>query len=371
MLTLRRILSLMIKEFRTLLTDKKSRMVLVVPPLAQILIFGYAASYDLSRIDYALFNEDRGVLSRELLAGFRGSDVFVQTRLISHDSEIAPLVEQKKVLLVLHVPTDFSKNLLNNTPASLQVILDGRNSNTAMVALNYIQSIVLSFNTRWNSRQGRRGPPAILVERAWFNSTLNSHWFIIIGIVALLNLVVTLEVTALSIAREREAGTFDQLLVTPMTPFGILIGKSLPGMIIGMLEATLVIIVIVFWFHVPLRGSLAALYLGLFLFLLSAIGIGLMISSLSTTQQQGLMGAFLFLVPAVILSGFATPIENMPQPVQWLTYCNPMRYFLIIVRSVFLQGASFDLLWSQFWPMALIGISTLSTAAVMFRRKMY
>ena len=368
---LRRILSLMIKEFRTLLTDKKSRMVLVVPPLAQILIFGYAASYDLNRIDYAVFNEDRGVLSRQLLAGFTGSEVFVQARHISHDSEISPLVEQKKVLLVLHIPADFSRNLLSNRTASLQVILDGRNSNTAMVALYYVQSIVLSFNTSWNSRQGRRGPPAILVTRAWFNSTLNSHWFIIIGIVALLNLVVTLEVTALSIAREREAGTFDQLLVTPMTPFEILIGKSLPGMIIGMLEATMVIAIIVFLFHVPLRGSLAALYLGLFLFLLSAIGIGLMISALSTTQQQGLMGAFLFLVPAIILSGFATPIENMPQPVQWLTYCNPMRYFLIIVRSVFLQGASFDLLWSQFWPMALIGISTLSTAAVMFRRRMY
>jgi ABC-2 type transport system permease protein len=371
MLMLRRILSLMIKEFRTLLTDKKSRMVLVVPPLAQILIFGYAASYELSRIDYAVFNEDQGVLSRKLLAGFTGSEVFLQALQISHDSEIAPLVEQKKVLLVLHIPADFSQNLLSNRPASLQVILDGRNSNTAMVALNYVQSIVLSFNTSWNSRQGRRGPPAILVTRAWFNSTLNSHWFIIIGIVALLNLVVTLEVTALSIAREREAGTFDQLLVTPMTPFEILIGKSLPGMIIGVLEATMVIIIIVFWFHVPLRGSLAALYLGLFLFLLSAIGIGLMISALSTTQQQGLMGAFLFLVPAVILSGFATPIENMPEPVQWLTFCNPMRYFLIIVRSVFLQGASFDLLWSQFWPMALIGISTLTAAAAMFRRRMY
>jgi ABC-2 type transport system permease protein len=156
-----------------------------------------------------------------------------------------------------------------------------------------------------------------------------------------------------------------------MTPFEILVGKSLPGLIIAVLEASFIIVIIVFWFHVPLRGSVPALYCGLFLFLLSAIGIGLMISSLSATQQQGLMGAFLFLVPAVILSGFATPIENMPVLVQWLTYLNPMRYFLIIVRSVFLQGASFDLLWSQFWPMGLIGIVTLSTAAVMFRRRMY
>ena len=371
MLMLQRIFSLMIKEFRTLLTDKKSRMVLVVPPVAQIIVFGYAASYDLSRVTFAVFNEDRGVLSRELLAGFEGAPVFADQGAVSHDSEIAPLIEQKKVMLVFHIPATFSEDLLSGRSAPLQVILDGRNSNTAMVALNYVQSVVMSFNSSWNKKLGKRGPPAVLVTRSWFNSTLNSHWFIIIGIVALLNLVVTLEVTALSIAREREAGTFDQLLVTPMTPFEILVGKSLPGLIIGILEASFIIVIIVFWFHVPLRGSLAALYCGLFLFLLSAIGIGLMISSLSATQQQGLMGAFLFLVPAVILSGFATPIENMPELVQWLTYLNPMRYFLIIVRSVFLQGASFDLLWSQFWPMGVIGIVTLSTAAIMFRRRMY
>jgi len=371
MLMLQRILALMIKEFRTLLTDKKSRMVIIVPPIAQIIVFGYAASYDLSRVTFAVFNEDRGVLSRQLLAGFEGSTVFADQGAINHDSEIAPLVEQKKVMLVLHIPPTFSAALLSGKTASMQVIIDGRNSNTAMVVLNYVQSVVLSFNTRWNKKQGKRGPPAVLVQRAWFNNTLNSHWFIITGIVALLNLVVTLEVTALSVAREREAGTFDQLLVTPMTPFEILVGKSLPGLIIGLIEASFIIAIIVFWFHVPLRGSLAVLYCGLFLFLLSAIGIGLMISSLSATQQQGLMGAFLFLVPAVILSGFATPIENMPELVQWLTYLNPMRYFLIVVRSVFLQGASFDLLWPQFWPMALIGIVTLSTAAIMFRRRMY
>jgi ABC-2 type transport system permease protein len=368
---LKRILALMIKEFRTLLTDKKSRMVIIVPPVAQIIVFGYAASYDLSRVSYAVFNEDRGVISRQLLAGFTGSPVFADQGAISSDGEIAPLVEQKKVLLVLHIPPTFSEDLLAGRGTQMQVILDGRNSNTAMVALGYVQSVIMGFNTEWNSRLGRRGPPAVLVQRAWFNRTLNSHWFIITGIVALLNLVVTLEVTALSIAREREAGTFDQLLVTPMTPFEILVGKSLPGLIIGVLEASLIILIIVFWFQVPLRGSLPALYLGLFLFLLSAIGIGLMISALSSTQQQGLMGAFLFLVPAVILSGFATPIENMPEIVQYLTYLNPMRYFLIIVRSVFLQGASFDLLWSQYWPMAVIGVVTLTTAAVMFRKKMY
>ena len=371
MLMLRRIFSLMIKEFRTLLTDKKSRMVIVVPPIVQLLVFGYAASFDLNHISYAVFDEDRGVESRQLLAGFAGSEVFSRYGTIKHDGEITPLLDTGKVLLVLHIGEQFSENLHLGRPAPLQVLLDGRNSNTAMLALNYVQNIVLSFNYNWNRNHGGRGAPAILMQRAWFNKTLDSHWFIIVGIVALLNLVVTLEVTALSVAREREAGTFDQLLVTPMTPFEILVGKSLPGLIIGVFEASFIISLIVLWFHVPLRGSLAALYLGLFIFLLSAIGIGLMISSLSVTQQQGLMGAFLFMVPAVILSGFATPIENMPQLVQWLTYLNPMRYFLVIVRSVFLQGASIDLLWSQYWPMLLIGVTTLTMAAILFRKRMY
>ncbi len=370
-LMLRRIISLTIKEFRTLLTDKKSRMVLIVPPVAQLIVFGYAASFELNHINYVVFNEDRGVESRQLLADFTGSDVFVPYRTINHNAAIAPLLDAGKALLVLHIGPQFSENLHRGIPAPLQIIIDGRNSNTAMLALNYVQDIILSFNANWTARHGGTRPPAVLVQRSWFNVTLDSHWFIIIGIVALLNLVVTLEVTALSVAREREAGTFDQLLVTPMTPFEILVGKSLPGLIIGALEGTFIITLIVLWFHVPLRGSIPALYLGLFIFLLSAIGIGLMISSLSVTQQQGLMGAFLFMVPAVILSGFATPIENMPHFVQVLTYLNPMRYFLIIVRSVFLQGASFSLLWSQYWPMLLIGLASLSAAAILFRKRMY
>ena len=370
-LIFRRILSLTIKEFRTLLTDKKSRMVLIVPPVMQLIVFGYAASFELNHISYAVFNEDRGVESRQLLAGFAGSDVFIPAGSISHDGQIRPLLDTGKVLLVLHLSENFSKNLHLGRPAVLQILIDGRNSNTALLALNYARNIILSFDEQWNRRHGKGHAPAVLVQRAWFNATLNSHWFIIVGIVALLNLVVSLEVTALSIAREREAGTFDQLLVTPMTPFEILVGKSLPGLIIGLLEGTFIISLIVLWFHVPLRGNIATLYAGLFIYLLSAIGIGLMISSLCVTQQQGLMGAFLFLVPAVILSGFATPLENMPEVVQWLTYLNPMRYFLIIVRSVFLQGASFNLLWSQFWPMLLIGISTLTLAALLFRKRMY
>jgi len=368
---LKKIFALMVKEFITILTDKKSRMVLIMPPIAQLIVFGYAASFDLNNVPFAVYNEDPGQASRELVARFDGSRAFRLVETLESDSDIAPEINLKRALLVLHLGPKFSENIRRNQPADIQVILDGRNSNTALIALNYVHSIVMDFNQAWAAGHGHDMPPARLVVRSWFNRTLNSHWFIIPGIVALLTLVVTIEITAMSVAKEREGGTFDQLLVTPMTPLEILIGKSLPGFIIGTLEATFIMFMIVAWFDLPLRGSILAMYVGLFAFLLSAIGIGLMISALSVTQQQGLMGAFLFLVPAVILSGFATPIENMPEFVQAITYLNPMRYFLIIVRSIFLEGASFNLLWSQYWPMALIGVISLATAGIMFRKRMY
>ncbi len=361
----------MIKEFLALLTDKKGRFVVIGPPIIQLIVFGYAANFDLDHVPYAIYNEDPGYVSRELLARVQGSPCFHLVTRIQNDGEIAPLIDTKRVLMVIHVGPNFSEDVLHNRPGDIQIIVDGRNSNTAMLVLNYMRTIVTDFDMRWNSTHGQVVPPARLDIRSWFNPNLDSHWFIVPGIVALLTLVVTTVVTALSVAREREAGTFDQLLVTPMSPLEILIGKALPGFIIGTLEASIAILMVVFWFHVPLRGSISALYFGLFMFLLSATGIGLMISSLAVTQQQGLLGAFLFVVPAVILSGFATPIANMPPIVQDLTYINPMRYFLIIVRSVFLEGASFDLLWTQYWPMAVIGIATLSIAGWLFRRRMY
>lgn len=220
-------------------------------------------------------------------------------------------------------------------------------------------------------KDGRAGPPAQLVTRACFNPNLESRWFIVPGIIGLLTLVVTMLVTALSVAREREQGTFDQLLVTPFRPGEILLGKALPGFIIGTFEATIIMLMAVFWFKVPLLGSVLTLYTGVALFLLSAIGVGLMISSLAVTQQQGLLGAFLFLVPAIILSGFTTPIANMPQVIQNITLINPMRYFMVVLRGVFLEGASFHLLIGQFWPMAVIGAVSLTAAGWLFRHRMY
>ncbi len=366
----RRIVALMRKEFLAILKDKKSRIVLIGPPILQLLVFGYAATYDLNQVPFAVYNEDQGGASRDLLAKLRLSPTFHEVAIVTHDDEIAPLIDSKKALLFIHLGPNFSRNLAQGIPAPLQVIVDGRNSNTAMIALNYIQSIVDAFNQEWTAAEGLGKPRAHLVIRAWFNPNLESRWFIVPGIIGLLTLVVTMLVTALSVAREREQGTFDQLLVTPMRPTEIVLGKALPGFIIGFAEATLIMVVAVYWFHVPLLGHLATLYMGLFLFLLSAIGVGLMISSISVTQQQGLLGAFLFLVPSIILSGFTTPIANMPQAVQYLTYINPLRYFMVVLRAVFLQGAPFSSILNQFWPMALIGIVTLSFAGWLFRHRM-
>ncbi len=368
---LHRVFALVVKELLAVLKDVKSRMVLIGPPIIQLVVFGYAATYDLNHVPFAVYNEDPSQPSRELVARFEGAPAFQEVARIHGDAEVGPLIDQREALMVLHIDRRFSRDLLRGRAGHVQFILDGRNSNTALLVMGYANTILTDFDTWWASRHGGVKPPATLDIRARFNENLESRWFIVPGIVALLTQVVTLLVTALSVAREREAGTFDQLLVTPMRPLDILLGKSIPGLLIGSIEATFIITAGVLWFGVPLRGGFVALYLGLFLFLLSVIGIGLMISSLSVTQQEALLGTFLFMVPSIILSGFATPIANMPLLVQYLTYINPMRYFLIVVRGVFLEGPSTWSLAPQYWPMMIIGLTTLAMAGWLFRRRLY
>jgi ABC-2 type transport system permease protein len=366
-----RLFALVIKEFLALLRDKASRFVLIGPPVVQLVVFGYAATFDLNHIPFAVFNEDPGLASRQLLARFDGAPVFQRVATLSSDARIAPLIDRKDVLLVLHIDRQFSRDILAGRPGRVQVIIDGRNSNTAAIVLGYANTILLDFDAEWGSTHPWAHLPAQLVMRAWYNPDLLSRWFVIPGIIGLLTLVVTMLVTALSIAREREMGTYDQLLVTPLRPAEVLLGKAIPGFIIGSGEATFIALVAILWFGVPFTGSVVALVLGLGLFLLSAIGIGLMISALAATQQQGLLGAFLFLVPAILLSGFATPIANMPQFVQYLTYLNPMRYLMVILRGSFLQGDRAGDLLDQYWPLAAIGLATMVAAAWLARKRMY
>jgi len=363
------LLALIRKEFLALLKDPRSRFVIIGPPIVQLLVFGYAATFDVTDAALAVYNESAGAASRDLVARFVGSPNFRHVATITREDQIAPLVDSREALIVLHLGPTFSRDLRRRGHASAQIILDGRNSNTALITLGYARSIVDRFNARWASVHGAPSAPARLQVRSWFNPNQQSRWFIVPGIVGLLTLVVTMLVTALSVAREREQGTFDQLLVTPFRPWEILVGKATPGFIIGVAEAMLIIVVAVFWFRVPLVGNFAALCVGVVLFVLAAIGVGLMISSLATTQQQALLGAFLFLVPAIILSGFSTPIANMPKAVQVITYVDPLRYFLIVLRAIFLEGTPSYLLIDQYWPLALIAATSLGSATLLFRKR--
>lgn len=365
-----RVQALVVKEFLALLRNKASRMVLIGPPAIQLIVFSYAATFNLHNVPIAIYNEDAGAAARQLIARFQGSPYFSIERMPKSGRRIRDIISDKKALLVLRIGPRFSRDLALHRTARVEVLVDGRNSNTALIALSDVNAVIQAFSVHWAGTHGWRATPAILVTRAWFNPNLRSRWFIVPGVVGLLTLVVAPLVTGLSVAREREAGTFDQLLVTPLGPWEILLGKALPGFLIGSLEATLIIVVAILWFRVPFMGSVLALYLGLFLFLLAAIGVGLAISSASATQQQGLLGVFLFLVPAVILSGFATPIANMPLPVQYLTYLNPLRYFLIILRGVFLEGDGIAILWAQYLPLVAIGLVTMTIATWLFRRRL-
>jgi ABC-2 type transport system permease protein len=363
-----RLLALIRKEFLALLRDKASRMVLVGPPLIQLMVFSYAATFDLNHIPFVVVNEDPGSAGRQIVARFAGSPSFDEIAALPSNAGVADLIDRRAALLAIHVDRNFSRNLLQRRPAPLQVVIDGRNSNTAAIALSYVGDVVLGFNTDWTATQGGASIPATLDLRARYNPNLLSRWFVVPGIVGLLTFVVTVLVSGLSVVREREAGTFDQLLVTPYRPWEILVGKAVPGLLIGAAEAAVIVAAAVFWFHVPLIGSLVAL--GLALFLVSAIGIGLMISSIAATQQQGLLGAFLFLVPAIILSGFATPIANMPPAVQLITYLNPMRYLMVILRGTFLEGEGVTALLGQYWPLALLGAASMAAATLLAQRRM-
>ncbi len=365
----RPVLALILKELLALLRDTRSRMVLIGPPLIQLVVFGYAATFDLNHVPIAIYNQDRSQASRDLVARFSGSPAFTLRSVLKSARRIDALIDSREVQMVLVVDRRFTRDLAHGRPAPVQIIVDGRNSNTALLIEGYANTILSGFSLNWAAAHGGPAPQALLDLRTRYNPTLASRWFIVPGIVALLTQMVTLLVVGLSVAREREMGTFDQLLVTPLRQIDLLLGKGLPGLLIGVVEASVIIAATVFWFHVPLRGGLAPLYLGLLLFVIAVTGIGLALSALAATQQQALLGAFLFMVPSVILSGFATPIANMPDWVQVLTFVNPMRYFLVIVRSVFLQGAGFAQLAPEFWPMALIGLVTLSAAGWLFRKR--
>ncbi len=369
--TLRRIIALMLKEFVMILKDPKSRFVIIGPPLIQFFVFGYAATYDLKNVRYAVLDASRTVESRQLLARLEGSEHFQRTRTLLSEKEIADTIDRQKARLVVHIDAAFSRNLHIGAPAAVQVIVDGRNSNVALIALGYIGRIVEQYNQDLVSAGtlGTAGPGVILVDRAWFNGNLQSRWFIVSALGGLISMVVVMILTSLSVAREREFGTFDQLLVAPFSPGEILVGKSLPGICFGLMDALLFAAGAVYWFGVPFRGSIGALILALGCFIITIVGVGLLVSSLSMTMQQALLGSFVFMMPSVILSGFATPVENMPHWLQIATLLNPLRHIIAALRDIFLQGAGVRMVQHQLWPLLLMACVTLPLAAWMFRHR--
>lgn len=367
-LALQRIIALTIKELLALLRDAASRSVLIGPPIIQLLVFGYAATFDLKHVPFIVYNQDQGRLSRDFIARFAGSPSFGLLGVVHNQKALERAIDDKSALMAMDIGPNFTSDLERGKTTHVQLILDGRDSNTAGLAIGYAQSIVTTFNGAQIAARGGAPPSTVLLDRAWFNPNLTSRWFIVPGICGILTLLVSMLTTGLSVAREREMGTFDQLLVTPMRPTEILAGKALPGFIVGLGEGSFIVLISIFWFHVPFTGSVLGLYIGFICFLLATVGIGLMISSLAMTQQQGLLGVFLFMVPAIVLSGFATPIANMPQIVQYVTLIDPLRYFLIILRGVFLEGASGSLFWPQYWPLVILGAVSMTIAGALLRR---
>lgn len=371
MKVVRRIIALILKEFVTILKDPKSRFVIIGPPLIQFFVFGYAATYDLKNVRYAVFDESRSTLSRQFLASVEGTGIFKLTGYLNDDGGIATVIDGEQARLVIHVGLEFEKKLLTSQPVDIQVIGDGRSPNVAMIALGYLGTIVEQFNQSLVSRGivSRDGFAPRLVERAWFNGNLQSRWFIVSALGGIISMVVVMILTSLSVAREREFGTFDQLLVAPFTPGEILIGKSLPGIVFGLMDALIFAAGAVYWFHVPFRGTVMALVAALFCFIITMVGVGLLVSSLSTTMQQGLLGSFVFIMPAVTLSGLATPVENMPLWLQRADLINPVRYIVIALRNIFLEGADLAMVWPHLWPLCLMASVTLPLAAWLFRHR--
>jgi ABC-2 type transport system permease protein len=368
--SLLRILALTRKELLAVLKDRRSRMSLLVPPLLQTLIFGYAASYDLNHVPYAVLDQDRTSASQQLLAGLDGSGIFQRVADLTRESDLAPCIDSRRALLALQIQPDFERRLISGESADLQVIADGRNSNTAGTALGYLGSIVEQFNADWRSSHGLPPAPLTIITRAWYNPNLETRWNMIPGLIGTLTLIQTMMLAAMSVAREREQGTFDQLLVTPFRPHEIMAGKALPAMVVGSVQATCVLLVAQLWFHIPFAGSYLTLYVGLLMFLLAAIGIGLLVSSVAATMQQAMLYSMLLIMPFSLLSGMTTPLSNMPPLVQYFTAINPLRYAIDITRRVYLEGAGLHLLWPDLWPLALIAALTLAAASWMFSHRM-
>jgi ABC-2 type transport system permease protein len=379
-----RLKSMLIKEFIQALRNPRMRLVLFLPPLIQLLIFGYAANTDIRNISLAVYDLDNTPESREMIEHFSSSGYFRVVERPRDSRDIRRLIDEGRISAALQINGSFARQLRTRQGTMVQIIVDGTDSNTASVVMAYAQRIVAEYSRQIlvqrifslpNIPDEMKRPffikGGIEVEsRAFFNPNLESRNFYVPGIMAFLIMLVTLLLTCMAIVREREIGTMEQLLVSPIRPVELIMGKTIPFAIIGYIDVLLVTAVGVFWFEVPIRGSILLLLAATTIYLLSSLGIGLFISTISHTQQQAMMTMFFFFVPAILLSGFVFPIANMPTVVQYLSYADPLRYFIVIIRGIFLKGNGFFILWPQMLALAVLGAIVFTFSALRFRKRL-
>lgn len=373
-----RIIAIVTKEFLELKRDKWVRFRLIVPTLVQMLLFGYAATFEVYHVSTVLLDLDHSQESRELMSRFTSSGRFDVVEIAQSQHDITAAIDRSEATMALVIHAGFAELLRKGQSAPLQVIVDGTNSNTALIALGYVGTITQRFAQDYATDlaqrlQGVRGARQIQVTlepRPWFNEDLNGRWFFVPGLIGTLTLVIIVNLTAFAIVREREVGTLEQIMVSPIRPAEFILGKTVPFFLIGLGEVALIVAVAILWFEVPFVGDPFVLLLGSALFLLSTLALGLLISTLCSTQQQAFSMNFFILNPFFILSGFAFPISSMPQVLQWFTQINPLRFYLVIIRGTFLKGVGLDVLWPQLAAMAAIAAVLLTASILRFRKSL-
>jgi len=366
---------MLIKEIIQALRDPRMRFILFIIPAFQTVVFGYAVNTDVRHVKTAVYDLDNSPESRELTARFIRSGYFDVIEYINRDERVREVIDRGVVKAVLRMNRGMGALLGSGRSASIQIILDGTDSNTAGIVLNYASRIVGQYNELLLADQmERKGAISVrlggikLESRTWFNANLESSNYYVPAVIANIVLIITMLLSSMAVVREKEIGTMEQIIATPIARAEFILGKTIPFVIIGFIDVAMITAVAYFWFQVPLRGSLLLLFGATALFLMSTLGFGLFISTISHTQQQAMMSAFFFVFPTMLLSGFAFPIENMPDPVQWLTFINPLRYYLIIIRGVFLKGVGIDILWPEMLGLFLIGAVILMFSVQRFRK---
>jgi drug efflux transport system permease protein len=367
---LHRLMAAIRKEVLSAMRDPRSRRLVTLAPMMQLLVFAFAATMEVRNINVLVINQDSGPWSTELVQRIEAASFSGSLRYTDNFGQLQREIEQGNTLLGLHIPADFSRQLARGENASLQVIVDGRRANGGQISVAYLQQITTQLGIEIRQQQLPDLHVPTLSSRHWYNPNLQYRWFIVPSLGATLAMIVTLMLTTLSISRERELGTYDQLLVSPISPWEIIASKTLPPMVLGFILSTLVIVIAIVGFGIPFVGKPLPLLLGLMVFLFSIASIGLTISALCQTQQQAMMGMFFCIVPLMLISGFITPVENMPHWMQTIASCSPLTHFLILLQGAFLKDMLVSEMWDLIWPMLLIALITATSATALVRARM-